>query len=210
MEGEREADRLRDLLDELVRPGSQPTVEIVVRRCVIPTSGSRRAAARTASTFMKGSPIPMKTRWSTGSVPAEVEHLVEDLPRGEVPSEGHRPVAQNVHVSGQPGLRRDADRAAPVPVAHQHGLDRVPVGGLEEGLDGAVARTLLVLGRQRRERDLGGERLPERAREVGHRVVAGGAARCPVPGLSCAVARLAELRDALLQKVEVHVRYSAS
>ena len=30
-----------------VRPGSQPTVEIVVRRWVIPTSGSLRAAART-------------------------------------------------------------------------------------------------------------------------------------------------------------------
>ena len=139
-----------------------------------------------------------------GLRPAEVEHLVEDLPRGEVPSEGHPPGRAERARQRAPGLRRDADRAAPIPVAHQHRLDRVPVGGLEEGLHGAVARTLLGLGRQRRERDLGGERLPERAREVGHRVVANGAARRPVPGLSCAVGRLAELRDAPLQKVEVH------
>ena len=34
--------------------------------------------------------------------PAEVERLVEDLPRGEVAAERICPVAQNVHVSGQP------------------------------------------------------------------------------------------------------------
>ena len=33
---------------------------------------------------------------------AEVERLVEDLARGQVAAELHRPVAQNVQVSGQP------------------------------------------------------------------------------------------------------------
>ena len=33
---------------------------------------------------------------------AEVQDLVEDLARGQVAAELHRPVAQNVHVSGQP------------------------------------------------------------------------------------------------------------
>ena len=31
-----------------------------------------------------------------------MERLIEDLGRGEVPAEPHRPVAQNVQVSGQP------------------------------------------------------------------------------------------------------------
>ena len=43
-------------------PGTQPTVDTVVRRWVIPTSGSRRAAASTWSRFIIGSPMPMNTR----------------------------------------------------------------------------------------------------------------------------------------------------
>ncbi len=52
-----------------VRPGSQPTVEIVVRRGVMPTSGSRRAAAITLSKLMNGSPMPMKTQFVSGDAP---------------------------------------------------------------------------------------------------------------------------------------------
>ena len=40
-------------------PGFQPTVETVVRRWVIPMSGSRRALASTLSRFIIGSPMPM-------------------------------------------------------------------------------------------------------------------------------------------------------
>ena len=40
-------------------PGTQPTVEMPVRRCVIPTSGSFRVAASTWSRFIIGSPMPM-------------------------------------------------------------------------------------------------------------------------------------------------------
>ena len=85
-----------------VRPGSQPTVEIVVRRCVTPRSGSRRAAAKTASTLSIGSPIPMKTTWSIGSLRrkcsawSRISHCVR-LRRNCI-----CPVAQKVHVSGQP------------------------------------------------------------------------------------------------------------
>ncbi len=42
-------------------PGIQPTVEIAVRRWVIPIAGSRSHAASTASRFIIGSPMPMKT-----------------------------------------------------------------------------------------------------------------------------------------------------
>ena len=83
-------------------PGTQPTVEIVVRRCVMPTSGSRRAAASTLSRFIIGSPMPMKTRWSTGSMRrkcstwSRISDAVRLRPNFIVP------VAQNVQVSGQP------------------------------------------------------------------------------------------------------------
>ncbi len=83
-------------------PGTQPTVEIVVRRCVIPTSGSRRAAPSTWSRFIIGSPMPMNTRWSTGSMRrkcstwSRISDAVRLRPNFIVP------VAQNVQVSGQP------------------------------------------------------------------------------------------------------------
>ncbi len=42
-------------------PGTQPTVEIVVCEVATPMSGSRSQAASTASRFIIGSPMPMKT-----------------------------------------------------------------------------------------------------------------------------------------------------
>ena len=83
-------------------PGTQPTVEIVVRRCVMPTSGSLRAAPSTLSRFIIGSPMPMNTRWSTGSMRrkcstwSRISEAVRLRPNFIVP------VAQNVQVSGQP------------------------------------------------------------------------------------------------------------
>ena len=83
-------------------PGTQPTVEIVVRRCVMPMSGSRSQAASTLSRFIIGSPMPMKTQWSTVSMRrkcsawSRISHAVRLRPNFIVP------VAQNVQVSGQP------------------------------------------------------------------------------------------------------------
>ena len=83
-------------------PGTQPTVEIVVRRFVIPTSGSRSHAPSTESSAIIGSPMPMNTRWSTGSMRrkcstwSRISDVVRLRPNFIVP------VAQNVQVSGQP------------------------------------------------------------------------------------------------------------
>ncbi len=83
-------------------PGTQPTVEMPVRRCVMPTSGSFLDAASTWSRFIIGSPMPMNTRWSTGSMRrkcstwSRISAAVRLRPNFIVP------VAQNVHVSGQP------------------------------------------------------------------------------------------------------------
>ena len=99
MQGEREAD-WHLALGEPLDPRTQPTVEIAVRRWVIPMSGSRRHASSTASRFI-GSPIPMNAVVD-GIEPPEVERLVDDLSRGQVAPELHLPVAQNVQVRGQP------------------------------------------------------------------------------------------------------------
>ena len=42
-------------------PGTQPTVETVVWAVEMPIAGSRSQAAITASRFISGSPMPMKT-----------------------------------------------------------------------------------------------------------------------------------------------------
>ena len=83
-------------------PGIQPTVEMPMFECAIPTSGKRSHAARTLSRFMSGSPMPMKTAWLTGSFLrkwsawSRISDAVRLRPKRIVP------VAQNVQVSGQP------------------------------------------------------------------------------------------------------------
>ena len=83
-------------------PGIQPTVETVVRRCVMPTSGSRRQAPSTASRFIIGSPIPMNTRWSTSSMRRKCSTWSRISDAVRLRPYFIAPVAQNVHVSGQP------------------------------------------------------------------------------------------------------------
>ena len=68
----------------------------------IPMSGKRSQAARTLSRFMSGSPMPMNTAWFTASLRrkcsawSRISEAVRLRPKRIVP------VAQNVHVSGQP------------------------------------------------------------------------------------------------------------
>ena len=81
-----------------------------------------------------------------------MEHLVEDLGRRQVAAEAHRAGGAERARERAARLGRDADRPASVPVAHQHSLDRVSVGGAEERLHGAVGGVRLVLDGQRRER----------------------------------------------------------
>ena len=90
-------------------PGIQPTVEIAVWRCEMPSSGSRSHAASTLSRFIIGSPIPMNTAWSTGSGAAPGWRGRRKCSAWSRISEAERlrpkriaPVAQNRHVSGHP------------------------------------------------------------------------------------------------------------
>ena len=92
-------------------PGIQPTVEIVVRRWVMPRSGRRRQAASTPSRFIIGSPIPMKTAWSTASMRRKCSAWSRISEAVRLRPNFIEPVAQNVHVSGQPDCEdRQSDR----------------------------------------------------------------------------------------------------
>ena len=84
----------------------------------------------------------------------EVQRLVEDLPRGEVAPEPHLPRGAERARQGATGLGAEAQRPPSVAVAHEDGLDGMPVCGAEERLHGAVTRLALRLDGQRRKRHL--------------------------------------------------------
>ena len=83
-------------------PGIQPTVEIAVRRCVMPMSGRRRQASRTASRFIIGSPMPMNTQWSIASSRRKWSAWSTISAAVRLRPNFIWPVAQKVQVSGQP------------------------------------------------------------------------------------------------------------
>src|SRR5262249_27488531 len=85
-----------------------------------------------------------------------------------------------------------------------HRLQRPPVGGLEERLDGAVVGARLRLHGQGRKRHVGGEPLAQRRRQVRHLLVGGGAARDPLPHLRGAVGGLAGGGEGAVEAGAVH------
>ena len=173
-------------------PGTQPTVEIVVRRWVTPRSGRRSQAASTASRLSIGSPMPMNTQWSTGPSAAEVQRLVEDL-RG-------RQVAREAHRAGRAeAARQRAARTARTgrPSAGRRGSASAPP---RPGGRRAVANSALTVPsrarasraqREGRERDLARRARAQRGRQVGHLLVAAGPAGGPRPHLAGAEGWLA-------------------
>jgi hypothetical protein len=84
--------------------------------------------------------------------PAEMECLVDDLGRRQIPAEAHR--ASRAERAGQraAGLRREAQRATAVLVAHEDGLHRMALRRTEERLHGAVASFAFRDDLERRER----------------------------------------------------------
>jgi hypothetical protein len=69
----------------------------------------------------------------------------------------------------------------------------------KQGFHGSVASSRFVIESQGRERHLSLELLTEKTRKVRHLRVAGGTARCPLPHLRSAVARLAAFPETPLQ-----------
>ena len=95
-------------------PGIHPTVEIAVWRWPMPRSGRRSQAASTFSMLSIGSPMPMNTQLVTRAGPLRPPLCGRSSRRRKwsawsriseavrLRAKRMRPVAQNVHVSGQP------------------------------------------------------------------------------------------------------------
>ena len=102
MEREREPDRLVDLVDEPAQPGHP--ADRRDRRAPVGDPEVGKAARRREHL------VDVEERLAHPHVhgvvhrlpPPEVQRLVEDLRGGQVATERIAPVAQNVHVSGQP------------------------------------------------------------------------------------------------------------
>ncbi len=148
VEREREADRLLDLVDEPAEP-RQPA-----------DGGDRRAAVSDAEVRQAASggehrvevqhrlAHPHEDEVVDRLDPAEVERLVEDLARRQVPAEPHLPGGAEVAGERTARLGRNAHRAAPAAIAHQDRLDRMAVVRPEEDLERAVLGECLRDGRE--------------------------------------------------------------
>jgi hypothetical protein len=141
---------------------------------------------------------------------SEVQGLVDDLRRGEVPAEAH--VSGRAERAGKwtARLRREAERASPIAVAHEHGFDRVALMRTEKRLHRPVARLRLVRELQGRERHDLRQYLSQGGGKIRHVVVPGRATGRPVPHLSSAVRRLAALGQAPFELRAIHVARVAS
>ena len=94
-------------------PGTQPTVEIAVRRWVMPSVGQPLAGAEHGVEVHHRLAHAHEHAVVDGLDAAEVQRLVEDLRGGQVAAERIAPVAQNVHVSGQPDCEETQSERRP-------------------------------------------------------------------------------------------------
>ena len=176
-------------------PGTQPTVEIVVRRWVTPRSGSRSQAPSTASRLSIGSPMPMNTQWSIGPRRRKCSAWSRISDADRLRAKRIEPVAQKVHVSGHPDCEDRHTERRPSRKRISTASSGCPSRGREQGLDGAVARPAAwPSSSQARERHLARQALAQLRRQVGHLLVAAGPAGEPPPHLAGAKAWLAALR----------------
>src|SRR5688500_4353545 len=97
----------------------------------------------------------------------ELAHLPGDLEDVQVALEAHHAGRAERALERAPGLRRDAEREA-VAVRDGDGLDRLTVREAEEELPRAVARPLVGDELQARQREVLGQRLAERRRQLAH------------------------------------------
>ena len=161
-------------------PGTQPTVEIAVRRWRDADVGQPPRGGEHVVEVHQRLAHAHEHEVVDRLDAAEVQDLVEDLRGGQVAAEPHRPGRAERARQRAAGLRGDADRAAAVAVAHQHRLDRAAVVRVEQRLDRAVARRApRARSVERRERHVA---RPARARSAaGRSVISLVAARRPRP-----------------------------
>jgi hypothetical protein len=189
VQGKREADRLLDLVDEPAearqpadrRHRRPPVRNAEVRQCARRLDHGVEVEHRLAHSHEHGVVGRLDS--------AEVERLVEDLGRRQVPPEPH--LSGGAERAGQRAARlgREAERPAPVAVAHQHGLDGMALVRAEQRLDGPVPRLRLLRELEGRERHVARELVAQSPWEVRHPLVAVGPACGPGPDLPGAICR---------------------
>ena len=153
-----------------------------------------------------GSPIPMKTAVVDLLDAAEVERLVEDLRGVRFRPKRIDPVAQNVHVSGQPDWDERQRERRPSRYRMSTASTGWPSAVRKSALTVPSRERHLLLERQRRVRNRVGELARRGRREVRHLPVAGRAACRPRPYLPGAVGGLAALGEGALEQDEIHDR----
>ena len=176
----------------------------------IPTSGNRSQAASTASRFIIGSPMPMKTAWLTSPPRRKCSTWSRISDSVRLRPKLIRPVAQKAQVSGYSRLAREAERAAAVTVAQHHRLQGATIARLEQRLRGPVDRAGLPYQRERAEGDLLGEPPPQIERQVRHLLVGAGASGEPLPHLGAPERGLSGVAQGPLDGEEVHAVQSGS
>ena len=128
--------------------------------------------------------------------------LLDDLARGQVPFEPRLAGGAEPTSHGAPGLARDADRDA-IAVRHEHGLDGAVVVQTPKELHGGATVAHPFGDELERRRQLGGEPMSQRLRQVGHLLRCEQSLVQPVPHLPRSVRGLAV--EESLERVETNV-----
>ena len=81
----------------------------------MPMSGSRSHAASTLSRFIIGSPMPMNTQWSIASMRRKCSAWSRISEALRLRAKRIVPVAQKLHVSGQPDCEETQIERRPTP-----------------------------------------------------------------------------------------------
>ena len=102
--------------------------------------------------------------------PVEPQHLLENLPRGEVAGQPQQSTGAEDAAHATPHLGAQAD-GPPVLLAHQHALDVLAIVQAQQQLFGPIDRFLMPHDLARKQRQLALQVVAQPGREVGHQVV---------------------------------------
>ena len=161
--------------------GGRPTVEIVIRRALMP-----RPSASVAAVERGQHVVEIRQRLAHahhhdvaepllgGEQLLEAEHLLDDLAAGEIADYAVESAGAECATHAAADLRADADRAMPAVVAQQHALDALGVVQFEQQLLGAVVGLAVRGDVGGPEGELFGQLPAERLGQVGHLLEAAG------------------------------------
>ena len=126
-------------------PAVRPTVEIVIRRALMPSPSAAVACAKAGSRrsrLASGSPMPITTMWlrrsSARSSRWSCNICSRISPRERLRTTPSMPLAQKAQCDRAADLRADANGAVPAVVAQEHAFGPLAVAQFQEELFRAV------------------------------------------------------------------------